>query len=142
MEIIYCKNIFELPQQFRPFHNYPPLVRCRSCGYSFFHKEGECPICSICVWRCHTALFVLCTLTKTLPCFCHPERSKTAVSRIRSFAQSKGSSFIKVSAQPTAFLFTGLPRVVFTFLASSPHPSHKCAAAGPNFRQGVKTPSQ
>ena len=37
------------PFHFVAWHNYLPLVRLRSRGYSFFHKEGECPIC---VWRC------------------------------------------------------------------------------------------
>ncbi len=43
-------------QQFKPFHNYLPLVRSRSRGYSFFHKEGECPIC------CRLRRHINCTL--------------------------------------------------------------------------------
>ncbi|MCQ2581255.1 MAG: hypothetical protein MJ164_03765, partial [Alphaproteobacteria bacterium] len=36
--------------------------------------------------------------------FCHPKRSKIAMSRIRGFAQSKGSSFIKVLAAMLDFI--------------------------------------
>ena len=116
--VVVIYKFFPLSQphrQFRPFHNYLPLVRCRSRGYSFFHKEGECPICVR--LSSHS---IYCTLTKTLPCFCHPERSKTAISCIRGFAQSKGSSFIKVSAQPTAFFIDWIATRRFYVLGVPP----------------------
>ena len=42
--VVVIYKFFPLSQphrQFRAFHNYLPLVRLRSRGYSFFHKEGE-----------------------------------------------------------------------------------------------------
>ncbi len=66
--------------------------------------------------------------------FCHPKRSKTAMSRIRGFAQSKGSSFIKVSAQPTAFFIDWIATSLsFGFALTSP--TKFCNFVGPDARK-------